>query len=48
MTKEEALAKIRALRDEINNTPEDWSNHPVWLLDQAADLIEDELAKQKR
>lgn len=48
MTKEEAFARIKKLRDEINAVPENWTNHAVYRLDQAADGIEDHLAKESR
>lgn len=46
MTKEDALRKIKTLRDEINNTAdtsaaaEGWENAVLEALDQASDLIE--------
>jgi hypothetical protein len=42
--KEEALKKIKALRDEINDVPDpantDWTNEVCFYLDAAADVIE--------
>jgi hypothetical protein len=44
MTKEEALAKIKALRDAINDGPDPagdgWTNQVLFWLDRASDVIE--------
>lgn len=44
MTKEQALAKIKKLRDEINDHPDPasigWVNDILFILDQASDRLE--------
>lgn len=45
MTREEALRRIKTLRDEINahddrEEEQDWVNNVCWFLDLAGDVIE--------
>src|SRR5262245_21772741 len=49
MSREEALASIKTLRDHINDTPDDdpWVNQVVHHLDQASDVIEFGMKEKK-